>query len=259
MKEIKKLVLVSILTQAVCYSAHTKEGFYLTGGAGFSLIEQSKQQTFYSQIISTPLTVRFQNSDRISDESFKADLGLGYDFEIDDVVLGAEGRVGYVYFDEKNAIDAKATNSGSTVNISNSDNRVKAMKINASALFKPGYKFRDTTIIRGIVGTEFMRFKTTTKADYYQLLGADPDTARVSGVRTTNKFGLSVGFGMEEQVTDNTALGLEFVHTYFGRIKGAQDLRSTIFLLGAADGTLTVNDKIKASTNSVMLRVNYYF
>lgn len=262
MKKIKTLIVASLLVQSMLTSANAKDGFYVTGGAGLGLIDQSKKQTFQSNILATLLTT-FTSNDKIADKSFKGDLGLGYDYDLNaDWVLGLEGRVGYIYFDEKNSLNSLAVIAGSppvNVNISGAENRVKADKITAALLFKPGYKIRETSTVRAIVGTEYMKFKSITKANYRQLLGVDPYLSTVAGTTKSSKFGASFGIGLEEDLTKNATLGLEFIHTYYGKIKAATDLKSTIFLVGVPSGTLTLNDKITVNTNSFMVRLNYKF
>ncbi len=259
MSKTKISIISALLSQIIASNANAHDGFYLSGGFGLGLIDQAKRQTFRSNISSTLITT-FTSHDKISDKSLKGDMGIGYDYDLGgDVVFAIEGRVGYINFDEKNTLNSRAVVSGSVVNLSSAENLIKSDKISAGLLFKPGYKISDTSTLRGIVGTEFLRLKSSTNASYYQDISGTIYISKVSGSTKSNNFGLAMGLGFEEEISQDTILGMEFIHTYYGKVKGAVDLRSQITQAGTPSGSLTLNDKISVNTNSFMVRLNYKF
>ena len=185
-----------------------------------------------------------QNFSSESDASFIGGAHIGYDYQIDQFVIGA-------------VIDINATDFSKTAGVVSRTadafyNEERSIDYLATARLRAGYTITPTALAYVTGGLAY--------ADVDYLFDTNSGSAAgVSRNDDENEFGYTVGGGMEVKITDNVSFGAEYLYTNLGDGDSSATFTSGPFTGGVAGGTTTFETDEDFDFHTVTAKVSYRF
>lgn len=242
-------LLCVLFSSTVLATTGPFNGFYVNGGVGGENI-QVKDENRASLNSVVDFNVPF--SPTLTDNSAILGVGIGFSNVFKQFLLvGLEGRANSE--DVEVALLNKFTTSTPSVTIT-SDNTLNLLD-DFSLLVKLGLLLQPKTLIYGLVGPTWGYFKASTRANgnIFQIAG--------SGINIDDdhyQTGWLAGLGLEYLMTKQLSLAFEYTHADYGAFDSLKASKP-IFLEGSPIGTLSLNNEFNVKTDSVVLRLTYYF
>lgn len=170
------------------------------------------------------------------DDSFSGFSGgalLGFNYQFDSVVIGIEGDVAFASIDESDIISAGAT----VTNIEDEIDTTYGIRA------RLGYAL-DRTLLFVSGGVAWADYEAKLRATD----GIDSATADLSD---ETLFGWQIGGGVEQAVTDNVTVRLEYLYTDYDSESNGIDVNG--------DGVDEADSEVDLDSHTIRLGVNFLF
>ncbi len=255
----KKLafILCCLSAHSVYANHHPFSGLYATGAVGAMSgkfhVNQNAVGNFSQANIDLP------SEYDLSAASVVGMLGVGYSYQFDNhFVLGLSLLADYSNLNADNTAKFELLNPDPSENNPNIYliNRLESRLSNDfAALFKLGYVFGHSTQFYGLIGPRWGNFQSATSIELLVDVGTPVADFQHAGSTFQYELGLSAGLGIQQHVSEQWYLGLEYLFTTYGDIDAPN--ASTQLIFGEPIGYLTDDPSISVNTNSVMLTLTY--
>ncbi|EPK6350134.1 outer membrane protein [Proteus mirabilis] len=249
----KKIIALSVISSIGLTSflananESEKNGVYVTGKMGASIIQMSGQKLTYTDYEDPEWNERY-NGDSHRTGVFGGGIALGYDFSSEfDLPIRAEldftarGKASSKYNLEK-----EINEYGSETSDAKNQIKLNTLMVNAYYDFKNESSF--TPYVSVGLGYASINQKTTLSYSYSYIGAAYNDSGSYSRSHTSNNFAWSVGAGVKYAMNDN--FDLDFSYRYLDAGKAS---------VSYSDEWSNLESKVKVKTNDLMLGVTYKF
>lgn len=235
-------------------------GLYLAADIGAVQFLAKNKQT----VNVTGPNVNISNSDNhpSNDKTgFTGGGAIGFSYLAENCFyIAIEGRGDYQSPTIKSTRDTTATvtNGGTTSTITTSAEREVKIKDTYSILLKPGFAVGQDreTIVYGIVGATSGKVSAKSSANITITGATNSNLSYSASQKSSRTTGVTGGIGVEHAFdTSNATVGLEYVYTSYGNVKFDNGSGTTT----SGGATVTVDNKLDVSTNTVMAKVAYRF
>lgn len=253
------LTLISINTFAessFSYKCTPFTGPYAGLGIGnrYVAIKDKQSSNIHAPEI---FSITMTGAPQVSINKIIGEINIGYGVTYQQLYLALEGR-GIFSGADKKSINTILTENNSQLILSNNLN-IK-IKNEYGLLFKLGYLFMPSTILYGLIGSEWMSYSANTNTDYMQNIGADI-IASTTNSHSETRSGLLVGVGIEHLITNTVSIGLEYTYVNYSSLHYPMTTPSTVTLndVPFPGSALSENHHLSSRVNNVVLKLNYYF
>ena len=227
----------------------TWTGFYIGVQGGGAFNPNNPDNINVDTSFGTPVVVggvdQFtSNYSSSSDSSFIGGGHAGYDYQMDQFVLGAVIDINAVDFSRKAGVVSRTADAFY--------NEERSIDYLATARLRAGYLVTPTALAYATGGLAY------ADIDYK----FETNSGSAAGVRTRSDeddFGYSVGGGMEVKITDNVSFGAEYLYTNLGDGDSSATFTSGPFTGGVAGGTTTFETDEDFDFHTVTAKVSYRF
>lgn len=258
-KQIGLVALLSLFSLSIYAEAF--DGFYFGGGIGGSQSAFDVNQSLEIKPFSGGRNIYDivqNNKEKLTDGSFLGDLNLGFGHVFSQRwYLGIEGDA--VFQDLQT--DAAPLTQERNSNLSFSQKTTVELTNQFSLAVVPGIVFKKNTLFYGKIGAAWGNFDVKSSTNYSQLVDA-PITLSSNNSFSDSSYenGLLLGVGMEQFVTKNLSIKLEYNHINYDTIHDNTPTASPINSNEPIPitGSMTDSAGVSASTNSVMLGIAYH-
>ncbi|MEI8179155.1 outer membrane beta-barrel protein [Aestuariivirga sp.] len=211
-------------------AAYDWTGFYVGANAGIAWNNSSVDNDFY---IEGDRTNKLENKINGDQTAFTAGGLLGYNYQIDQIVLGAEADINYLGFsdDNKRTFTGVGTIDGNPVDTITATSSMQADWF-GTVRGRLGYAI-DNVLIYGTGGLAYGHMSADGKVTASYL---GDKVGSFNGSTDSTNWGWTVGGGMEYGI-DNWSLGLEYLYVDLGsgEWNGNNALFDASNLKGSAD------------------------
>lgn len=260
--KIKKLALFSFaafMMAGTAYAANSPfQGFYAEVAAGGINSEFNlTQNSFIKTNDGNPPNVTLPGNTENYDNGGIGSIGVGYMLQVNPlIVLGAEATA-----DVENAKITSynsANESASGFGLNNST--TNELKNSFAVLFKPGFLLNQgNTLVYGLIGPRWGNFETSSSTSV-QVNNTSNATGNTGTSHSGYEIGLALGAGIQQYISNNFSIGLEYQYTDYGNISTP----SSSGPVTLSDGTnvASVGNNItsnKAQTNVLTVNLMYHF
>lgn len=260
MKKKVTLILFGLLTFLAQAQAKAEEncfnGWYV--GVGLGATEETlKHSSFLNvNIPEIPLIVNEVGRGRESSRSFDGKLSVGYSKVFNQKIYTAiEGSLDFHKMKSDVSINSWAIVNNTPVTAFNSDIMIKNSNVFGTLLFKPGIMLSPRTVIFVALGTKVGRFKASATDSFTQFNTPNNFTSTGNGSKTSSRFGLAIGAGMETYITKQMSIGFDYLYVNYGKLPRLNVVSS----FNTPTGMLTLLNKTRLDSNSLFFRANWHF
>lgn len=194
---------------------------------------------------------------KVTDQSFLGGISLGYGWSLNSCfVLGIELRANFDSLQPVLNPTLLENTGGLAVPMQTS---IK-MRQQYGLLAKIGFATDPQTQFYGLVGPQWGTFKTASSATFQWQPAIDIFSGSIGASQSNTRCGYLLGLGVEHFVADCITIGFEYNYANYGSI-GFPSSTGTITSNGTPPtSTIFSNgETIHFSSNTTMLRLNYYF
>lgn len=261
MNSLKNLAFLALVSPALVH-AQIFDGFYGSLAVG---IIQGQEKLNHDIEASVPiprgplfnLDITTANGAKLSDTSVLGSVSVGYAFLMNACfTLGLEGRGTF----QRLKIDHQQDMSISIINANADFDAALTLDSEYAILAKLGWITLKNTQLYGLVGPQWgiFRFDSSFVGDINPLgIPATNIPASIGANRHQSKCGYLLGLGMEQRVTCNSSIGLEYNYANYGTLSTPAEVAVTV---SNAFGTVNAvyHNSARMQTNAFLLKYNYY-
>jgi hypothetical protein len=203
----------------ISFSAHANNNYnrpYIGVGLGAMQQFNKYSDTINVFVQGTPaVDVNMNKSGNNSTRAPVGNLNIGYSKLISSkVYLAAEAQAFLRPY--KNSYNTNIVSRSGNVILTtiNSVHSVQQLSPGVAMALKHGMLLSPGASVYGILGAEIARFKVAYQADLS--IAGVPETA--SGAKSTTRYGLLLGFGLDSYINNKLRIGLEYNYVDYGKI-----------------------------------------
>jgi len=257
---IQKNLLASLLCalfSTTSFGVGPFNGFYASVGVGGETLQVDDDTTVHYFISEFPplipgnIDLIYPDSPMVTDSSVTGGIALGYSNVFNQLfLLGVEARANFEGL--KTTYDYTAHTLSPVDLVVSSDDSVK-LDNDFTLLIKLGVVLQPKTLIYGLVGPTWGNFDTSTHVK----TSFDGIPTNISESESQYQTGWLAGLGIEYLMTDHFSFALEYTHADYGTFDAVDEESKVVDVTPGS--FLSVNDDVNAKTDSVLLRLTYYF
>lgn len=268
---------LALLALTLQTNAHTQNFDGLYTGAEFGGVLTYANQTIQNHFNLVWSALEFNASSPYQQQSTAlrtsatGTLLTGYGHSIHRAYLGGELGVNNGYYKMKNAMQTSLTRTvGYPMDILISNAETIISEVNLSPVqfqlfLKPGLFIKPDALLYGRIGTSFSTISTSnyfqgnkTISEYSQPPLVFP--LNMQGKQSKNVASLSLGAGLEQQISSHIHLRMDYLFSYYGQIKlnnnAALNINDQNIIFNLSSSGYQV---VSINQQSILLGLNYYW